>query len=114
MTAGNDAAPVNGSKALANLNWPTVALILISGGGNLLLTQEKTSNNHAEIDRAIRQIREMHDNLGEFEKTQQQELDGISQALKNQNKIMDKQTDTLEYLHNVVRVRQGGIPSKNE
>jgi len=57
----SETAPEIGSKLdLKNLNWPTVILILITGGGNFLATQNNSSQRQYQLDRAIDQIQDLH------------------------------------------------------
>lgn len=69
----------NGLAGLKNLNWPTVILILVTGGGNWFATQ----NNRGQIDygreQVIRQVNDLHRALDDFEQRQKRELKLLEQ-----------------------------------
>jgi hypothetical protein len=51
-------------NANRSLNWPTVVLVLLSGGANIFVVERGNigiASNREEIDRSLRQIRELHD-----------------------------------------------------
>lgn len=84
------------------LNWPTILMILLTGGGNLLLTGNgnvKVQANGQEVDRAVRQIRDLHESLDGFEKRQKDTLEGIKTILDNQTQMLGNQKEILEALH---------------
>jgi len=70
------------SKMLANLNWPTVALIVLTGGANVLTTSHQTGLNRDEIDRALKQVRDLHDAIEDTDKRQRDAL-AILQELRS-------------------------------
>jgi len=69
------------SKKSNGLNWPTVALIIASGAGNLLTTQHGNVSIGAEQQEALRKIRELHESLDDFEKRQKEVLANQQQIL---------------------------------
>ena len=70
----------NGSKS--GLNWPTVALIIATGGANLIGTHQGTTTLSAEQQEGLRKIREVHEAMDEFEKRQKQALDTEQEILR--------------------------------
>ena len=99
MNEQQQSAPINGEKLanlVKNLNWPTVALIALTGGGNWLATLQNRSEIDYSRDRVFRQVQDLHDALGEFEKRQKTLLEAIETALKNQTRILDNQNKTME------------------
>lgn len=78
----------NGSSALAKLlnqlNLPTLALILITGGGNWFATKS-TSDEQRTI--VVRQVRDLHEALDDFEKRQKQILDNQAEILRRMQEI---------------------------
>jgi hypothetical protein len=74
----------NVSKMLSTLNWPTVVLIALTGGGNFLLTNQKNNVNKEELEKAIRQIRDLHDAIDQTDKRQKTAIDAL-ETLGNQN-----------------------------
>jgi hypothetical protein len=66
------------AKLLNQLNVPTLALILLTGGSNLFATKQAGDEGRAE---AIRQIRDLHNALDEFENRQKD-------ILQNQTTIL--------------------------
>ena len=90
-------APRNGTlAALEDLNWPTLTLLLLTGGGNLLLTQNKSTQLSYEQQEAIAKIREIHQNLDDFEH-------GIQSSLANQNHMMAQEAAILSDTHKIVK-----------
>jgi len=104
-------------ETLKQMNWPTVILIIVTGGGNFLATQNNSSQRQYQVDRAIDQIREMHQALDETDRRQRDYLAKVesllsndkqeigqlgtalsnqTQMLENQNKVMKLQTQILE------------------
>jgi hypothetical protein len=71
-------------EALSQMNVPTIALILLSGGGNAIFTDKSGRQTDAELQQSIRQIHELHDEL--------------DTALRNQKDIirqLDQLTDAI-------------------
>jgi hypothetical protein len=92
-----DGSTANGSKAqaLKDLNWPTLILIMFSGGANLLTTQKNSADRDYQIQQAVSQIRDLHGALDDFEKRQKQGLD-------NQTRILENDTVLLKEVHSIV------------
>jgi hypothetical protein len=80
------------------LDWPTLILILVTGGGNFFATSKNSSERQFEQEQALRQIRELHASLDDFESRQKEELTRIAEVLKNQTTLLDNQTRALEEL----------------
>jgi hypothetical protein len=78
------------------LNWPTVVLILATSGGNFFAIERERTARHADLERAFRQIGELHDAMDDSEKHQKQGLDGLNVALKAHNEELDGIRDTLK------------------
>jgi ABC-type phosphate transport system auxiliary subunit len=76
----------NGSTVLAKLlnqlNLPTLAMILLMGGGNLFQGAQSSQENHREIDRAIQEVHQLYEKLDETERRQ-------LKALANQQEILE-------------------------
>ena len=85
-------------KQTNGLNWPTVVLIIASGGGNWLATQYSGATLGAETQQAVRQIRELHGAVDDFEGRQKQELDRMNELLKNQATLLQNQQTILSEL----------------
>lgn len=85
----------NGTTALAKLlnqlNVPTLLAVMFFGGGNWLKTNEDGHLTREESQRVSREIHELHNAMGDFEKRQKN-------TLENQNQIMRTQTQILETL----------------
>jgi hypothetical protein len=92
-------SPTGNSGKLKNLDWPTLVLILVTGGGNFIANQNSKSQLSYEQQEALGKIRELHQSMDDFEARQKQTLDGIGQALKNQAQMLDNQKQMLEELH---------------
>lgn len=78
-------------NGLKQLNWPTVVLILVTGGGNFLAGQQGRYQLSYEQQEAITKVREIHQELDDFES-------GIKASLNNQTQILKNQTLILEQL----------------
>lgn len=61
MTQENGKVPITPGA----INWTMIALIVISGGGNFLATENRTSINQREIERAITEIHDLYPKLEE-------------------------------------------------
>jgi hypothetical protein len=88
----------------SGLNWPTVILIILTGGGNFFAVQKNAGERQFEQEAALRQIRELHAALDDFEGRQKEELIKIAEVLRNQNTLLNNQTRALEEL------RKSGSP----
>jgi uncharacterized protein YllA (UPF0747 family) len=96
-----ETAPEIGSKLdLKNLNWPTVILILITGGGNFLATQNNSGQRQYQIDRAIEQIRELHDALDD----QRQMVETSQDIAKTNQDILTRFASGRELIQNQERM----------
>lgn len=86
----------NGTTALASLlnqlNLPTLALILITGGGNWFATKATSDEQRADILKAVSQIHDLHESLDEFEQRQKETLIKATTALDNQNQLLRNQS----------------------
>ena len=61
----------NGGK----LSWPTVVLIIATGGANLLQTHQGNAGLSFEQREALDKIRQIHSQLDDFERRQTEELE---------------------------------------
>jgi hypothetical protein len=75
----------------AGLNWPTLILILLTGGGNFFAVQKNSSERQFEQERAYKQISELHAALDD-------ELKRIATILKNQETLLQNQERALQEL----------------
>jgi hypothetical protein len=101
---------------LKNLNWPTVVLILISGGSNLFQTQQ----GNTEIQQAVREIHLVYNKIDEFEDRQKALIvsskdlaESNSVQLKNQLAMLQKADQQLGQLNLIVRSMHGEQVRKN-
>jgi hypothetical protein len=94
----NEELPPQKNNHSAGLNWPTLVLILLTGGGNFFATQKNAGERQFEQEQALRQIHELHAGLDDFEARQKEELARIAEVLRNQNTMLSNQTKTLEQL----------------
>jgi predicted site-specific integrase-resolvase len=83
----------NGSKS--QLNWPTVVLIALTGGGNLWATHQAEQTNTVEMERARQEVHRIHESLTDFEKY-------MRVSFNNQNKMLDNQTQMLQNQANIL------------
>ena len=103
METENKNTPVAGGIDLKNLNWPTVILILVTGGGNLWATHENSTQRQYQVDQALQQIRDLHNALDDFETRQKKMLEAIDTGLKNQAQMLKNQSEILEEFHKANR-----------
>jgi hypothetical protein len=89
-----ESPPTNGNAAasklaaLKDLNWPTMILILFTGGTNFFTSQKNNTEREYQVDQAVRQIRELHESLENFEKRSKQSLDNTTQLLEHDSEIL--------------------------
>jgi len=93
--------PVPSANGLKQLNWPTVALILLTGGGNWLATNRAEHTNTLEMERARNEVHQIHASLDDFEKYMKVSFD-------NQNKILEGQTHLLQVQNSILSELRGG------
>jgi len=79
----------NGSEKAA-LSWPTVALILASGGVNLLGTHTGNVQLGEEQRQGLRQLRELHSELDDFKRWQKMAGENQEQILKNDSRLLEE------------------------
>jgi hypothetical protein len=84
----NGTAAASKLSALKDLNWPTLILVLFTGGANMLTTQKNSSEREYQVDQAVRQIRELHEALDDFQKRQKQQLDNTNQLLEHDTELL--------------------------
>lgn len=82
------------NKSGHRLDWPTVALIIASGAGNFLTTQHGNVTISAEQQEGLRRIRDLHAELDDFKRWQQQAGD-------NQRKMMENDSRLLQEVHEI-------------
>jgi hypothetical protein len=90
--SGNSGTAV--AKLLNQLNLPTLALVLLTGGGNWFATEKNSTDRDHQFNQAFRQIRDLHDALEETEKRQRIAID-------NQTKILEHDTVLLKEVHDI-------------
>jgi hypothetical protein len=91
----------NGNGGIGNakkmpLDWPTLVLILVTGGGNFLANQQGRNQLSYEQQEAIAKIREIHGDLEHFET-------GMKTSLTNQNKMMETDAALLNEIHRIAK-----------
>jgi hypothetical protein len=91
----------NGDKMaslVSNMNWPTVALIALTGGGSIFTSLSNRSQIDEGRAQVVRQVADLHNSLEDFERRQKQMLDGIHDSLNNQTVMLSNQKDILTEL----------------
>jgi hypothetical protein len=83
-------------KEKTALNWPTLILILITGGSNFFATVRGNLYNRSELDRARQQIREVHDYLAQSTERQKKLLEDVDSSLSKQIEMLQNQERMLE------------------
>jgi molybdopterin converting factor small subunit len=76
----------------------TIALILISGGGNLFATKGVERTNTEEWDRAIKEIHEMHTALAGALERQKKILDANNKTLDSADHAMKELDEITDYI----------------
>ena len=89
-------------KLLANLNWPTVALIALTGGGNWLATNRAEHTNTIEMERARSEVHQIHAAVDGFEKYMRISFENQNKILENQNQMMRHDADVLRNVNTIV------------
>jgi hypothetical protein len=82
------------AKMLSQLNLPTLALILLTGGGNFFATKENSTDRDHQFNQAFKQIADLHEALDDTEKSQRTALD-------NQTRILEHDTVLLKEVHEI-------------
>jgi hypothetical protein len=72
------------AKLLNQLNLPTLATILLMGGGNLFQGVQSSHDNHQEIERAIREVHQLYEKIDDTERRQDKALELLEQIRKAQ------------------------------
>jgi phage host-nuclease inhibitor protein Gam len=91
------------AKILNRLNLPTLATILLMGGGNFFATKSSGDGQRQEIEKAIRQINDLHMALSEFETRQKEEIAKAQELINNQSQMLRNQTRMLDNQMNVLQ-----------
>jgi len=73
-----------------NLNWPTVALIIASGGVNLLGTHTGNVEITQEQREGLRQMRDLHAEIDDFKRWQRLAGENQQQMMKNDSKLLEE------------------------
>ena len=60
---------------LKNLNWPTLILILVTGGGNWFATTQNSQQRGYELERALSEIHDIPGLMDEFKRKQQENVE---------------------------------------
>jgi thymidylate synthase len=76
------------AKLLNQLNLPTLALVLLTGGGNWFATEQNAQINSHEIQKAIDEVHRIFENQQRREQAYQQidEINRIVKELKTRDK----------------------------
>ena len=99
------------TKILENLNWPTVALIILTGGTNLFATHENGSQLQYQRDTVFRQVSDLHRALDEFEKRQKLVLENQNAMMHNDSRILGETHDIVLKIQEWKRLEQArGAP----
>jgi thymidylate synthase len=69
------------AKLLSQVNLPTLALVLLTGGGNFFATEQNAQLNRHEIQKAIDEIHRIFENQQRREQAYQQ-IDEINRIVK--------------------------------
>ena len=85
----NNGTSVALSKLLSQLNVPTLMAIFLMNGWGIQTTNSTSSQREEQIQIALRQIRELHDAIDDFEKRQKDEMQ-IEQQILTALKRNDK------------------------
>lgn len=88
----------NGGNGRKPLDWPTMVLILITGGGNFLANQQSKSQLSYEQQEALVRIRELHAGMEDFETRQKLELEQLKQIINGQQRILETDQQILNGL----------------
>jgi len=88
MTEKNNSGSLNTGNGKGALNWPTVALIIASGGVNLLGTHTGNVEITAEQREGLRQMRDLHSELDDFKRWQRMAGDNQRQMMENDSKLL--------------------------
>jgi hypothetical protein len=92
----------NGSTALANvlnqLNLPTLAMIMLMGGGNWLATKSTGDLNYHEIQRATTEVHDLYPRLMEALRNQNEMMESQTRQLQNQGTMLKNQDHALQIL----------------
>lgn len=100
MTSDSEPAPKNGNsttalaKLLGQLNLPTLALILLTGGGNWFATEKQSTDRDSQFHQAFRQLRDVHEALEETDKRQRAAMD-------NQQRLLEHDAQLLKEVHEI-------------
>ena len=84
------------AKLLNQLNLPTLALILLTGGGNWFATKETGNEQREELGRAIRQIEDLHAALAQTEARQKEALENLASLMRGQTAVFSNQLEVLK------------------
>ena len=92
----------NGSNALANalnqLNLPTLAMIMLMGGGNWLATKSTGDLNYHEIQRATTEVHDLYPRLMEALRNHTEMMESQKRQLENQDTMLKNQDQALQLL----------------
>jgi hypothetical protein len=93
--ANEPLTPTNNSssaltKLLSQINLPTLAMIVLMGGGNLFATKDDGRLTREEGQRVIAQVNDLHNALDDFEKRQKQILENQADILRRLQDIQKR------------------------
>jgi hypothetical protein len=106
--------PVTNGLEKHALNWPTLVLILVTGGGNFLATERESATRQADIERAISQLREIHDSLDDFQKRHDKTLEGIGQGLNGLHEALKAHEEEIQGIHDTLKNQSTMLANQHE
>lgn len=93
----------SGSKIdLKNLNWPTVILVLLTGGGNFLATSQNGEALRQQQYRAYSNVDDLHKAIDDFERRQLSALENQNKIMRTQGQVLENDSMLLKEIHAVV------------
>jgi|SRR5215469_10350464 len=93
---GNDKTGIGKIISGGKLDWPTLVLILVTGGGNLVLSERNKGSLSYEQQEALTKIRELHKTMDDFEDSMRANLNNQAQILNGQTQILDDHKELLQ------------------
>lgn len=66
----------------------TLILVIVSGGTNWFATENSSSTNRYEIERARDQVNQMYNHFDDIERQQQETAKNVTKILENTNKLL--------------------------
>ena len=98
--SGNGTAVL--AKLLNKLNLPTLAVILLTGGGNWFATERTSQEQKEELQKAVNEIHELHASVNAFESRQKESLENQAQLIRGQTLMFQNQLEVLKKIESNV------------